>query len=383
VSGSKAIYLDYAATTPCDERVIAAMLPYFAEQFGNPMAVYRQGQRAFAVLANARRTLANGLNCAASELIFTSGGSEADNLAVRGVLTASRALGKQHLITSNIEHKAILATAQQLQAEFGCTLTVLPASADGQISPSQLAEAIRPDTALVSLAWGNNEIGSVNPIRELAQVCQARGVWFHSDAVQAASHLPIDLQDLGVDLLSLAAHKFYGPKGVGLLYVREGVPLLPTQTGGAQENNLRAGTHNLPLIVGMAKAFQILQEERAHWETHCRTLRDACIAGLLGRLGTEQAVLTGHPSERLPNHASFALHGVDANELLMHLDLQGIAASSGSACNTGNPEPSAVLLALGYAREWAMGALRLTVGRQTTLAEVHTAVQTIAQIVGA
>lgn len=366
------IYLDHAATTPVDDRVLAAMLPYFSEHFGNPNSIHAWGRRAEKAQEQARRTLAECLNCQPREIIFTSGGSEADNLAIRGAAFAERARrGANHLITAPTEHEAVLNTMRQLRDHFGFTLTELPVDEFGRVSPADLARAIRPETALVSLMYANNEVGSINPIADLAAVCRERGARLHTDAVQAASQLPLDVQHLGVDYLSLGAHKLYGPKGVGALYVRAGAPLLPTQTGGAQEEARRAGTQNVPLIVGLAEAVRLTVAERAAHNARFAALRDTLITGVLQAV--PRARLTGHPTDRLPNHASFVFQGVDGNDLLMRLDLHGLAASSGSACKTGNPKPSGVLLALGLPPAWAFGSLRLTVGRATTPGQVQRA----------
>jgi cysteine desulfurase len=363
------IYLDFAATTPVDERVLDAMLPFFSETFGNPSSVHRWGQRAERALEQARRDVAEVLNCEPAELIFTSGGSEADNLALRGTALAIReATGANHLVTTPIEHDAVLSTMRQLRDHFGFSLTVLPVDSSGQVSTADLAAALAMPTALVSVIYASNEIGTVQPLPEIARICRARGARLHTDAVQAASQLDVDVQRLGVDLLSLGAHKFYGPKGVGALYSRAGGPLLPTQTGGGHEHGLRAGTPNLPYIVGLAAALKITASERERNNARFAALRDRIIAGVLAAI--PDSALTGHPADRLPNHASFVLRGMDGNELLMHLDLAGIAVSSGSACKTGDPEPSEVLLALGLPREWALGSLRVTVGRGTTDAHV-------------
>lgn len=374
------IYLDFAATTPVDARVLAAMQPYFSADFGNPSSVHRWGQQAERALERARRDVASVLNCQPDEVIFTSGGSEADNLALRGAALAAReAGGASHLITSPIEHSAVLSTLRQLRDHFGFTLTILPVDKYGLVAPDDLAQAIRPDTALVSIMYACNEIGTTEPIAELAEVCRERNVLLHSDAVQAASQLNLDVQRLGVDYLALGAHKFYGPKGVGALYVRDGRPLLPTQTGGAHEHGLRAGTPNLPYVVGLSEALKITAAEREVHNLHFVGLRDRLIAGLLACV--PDSALTGHPTRRLHNHASFVIQGVDGNELLMHLDLAGIGASSGSACKTGDPEPSEVLLALGLSREAALGSLRLTVGRPTTNAQVRRVLDVLPGIV--
>ena len=356
------------------------MQPYFSAEFGNPSSLHRWGQQAERALERARRQVAEVLNCRPSEVIFTSGGSEADNLALRGAALAAReARGARDLITSPIEHSAVLSTLRQLRDHFGFTLTILPVDDTGRVSPDDLANAIRPDTAVVSVMAACNEIGTIEPLADLAAICRGRGVRLHTDAVQAASQLPLDVQRLGVDYLALGAHKFYGPKGVGALYVREGSPLLPTQTGGEHENGLRAGTPNVPYIVGLAEALQITAAERETHNARFAALRDRLITGLLAAIPDSR--LTGHPTQRLPNHASFVFPGIDGNELLMHLDLAGIAASSGSACKTGDPEPSEVLLALGLQREVALGSLRLTVGRPTSEAEVARAVEVVPGIV--
>jgi cysteine desulfurase len=364
------IYLDYAATTPVDPRVLPAMQPYFSADFGNPSSVHHFGRRAERALEQARRDVAALLNCSAREIIFTSCGSEADNLALRGgALAAREQRGAAHLVTTPIEHAAVLATARQLRDHFGFRVTEVPVAPDGRVDPDEVARAITPETALVSVMYANNEIGTIEPIAEIAAVCRKHGVPLHTDAVQAASQLDVDVQKLGVSLLAIGAHKFYGPKGVGALYVRQGTPLLPTQTGGAHEGGLRAGTPNVPYIVGMAEALKITTAERDTHNARFQKLRERVIEGVLRTV--PDSALTGHRTERLPNHASFVFRGVNGNDLLMHLDVAGIAASSGSACKTGDPKPSEVLLALGLSAEWALGSLRLTVGRQTTSADVE------------
>ncbi len=363
------IYLDHAATTPVDPRVLAAMLPYFSEDYGNPSSAHTFGRRAEKAVEQARREVAAVLNCAPAEIVFTGCGSEADNLALRGAALAAREQrGANHLIVSAIEHDAVLATARQLRDHFGFALTELPPDGEGRLSADAVARALRPDTALVSAMYANNEIGTIEPIADIAQVCRARGVPLHTDAVQAASQLEVDVQKLGVDYLALGAHKFYGPKGVGALYLRPGAPILPMLTGGGHERGLRAGTSNVPYIVGLAEALKLTAAEREVHNAHFRALRERLIAGVSSAVPHSR--LTGHRTERLPNHASFVFQGVDGNELLIRLDLLGLAASSGSACKTGDPKPSGVLLALGLPPAWALGSLRLTVGRQTTEADL-------------
>ncbi len=359
------VYLDFAATTPVDRRVFDRMAPYFEGAFGNPSSIHRWGQQAEAALEEARATVASVLGCAPEEILFTSGGSESDNLALRGAAFAERGRrGAGHILTTPVEHDAVLRTAEQLERLHGFVLELLPVDDHGRVSAEDLAQRIRPDTAVVSVIYANNEIGTINPIAELAAVCRARGVPFHTDAVQAASQLPIHVSKLGVDLMSLGAHKFYGPKGVGALYVRQGTHLVPAQTGGSHERGLRAGTPNVPLIVGLAAALKIVDEEREAHNGRFTRHRDRILTEVVGAVPLART--TGHPTERLPNHASFVFHQVDGNQLLAALDLAGYAVSSGSACKTGDPEPSQVLLALGLPPSWALGSLRVTVGRTTS-----------------
>jgi cysteine desulfurase len=363
------IYLDYAATTPVDARVLDAMLPYFNETFGNPSSVHRYGQQAEAALDQARQTLAEGLNCEPEEVIFTSCGSESDNLALRGAALVGREQGKNVILTSKLEHHAVSKTAEQLAEYFGFELVWLEPDEYGMIHPETVERALDDHTALVSLMYANNEIGTINPIREIAVVCRQHGVPFHTDAVQAAAYMPVDVEGLGVDMLSLGAHKFYGPKGIGALYVRQGIKLYPSQTGGGQEFGLRAGTQNVPYIVGMAKAFGLVCEERQARNEQLRPLRDQVIGTVLEQV--PDARLTGQPERRMPNHASFVLKSVDGNLLLTLLDAAGFACSSGSACKTGNPEPSEVMTAIGLSREWGLGSLRVTLGIHTTPEQVE------------
>ncbi len=374
------IYLDHAATTPVDGRVLAAMLPYFSDDYGNPSSSHTFGRRAEKAVEQARRDVAACLNCSPAEIIFTGCGSEADNLALRGAALAVREQrGAGHLVVSAIEHEAVSATARQLRDHFGFALTELAPDSEGRVSAEAVARALRPDTALVSVMYANNEIGTIEPVAEIAQVCRERGVLLHTDAVQAASQLDVDVHKLGVDYLALGAHKFYGPKGVGALYLRAGAPVLPILTGGGHERGLRAGTSNVPYIVGLAEALKITVAERETHNDHFRALRDRLIDSVLRLVPESQ--LSGHRTRRLPNHASFVFRGADGNELLMRLDLLGIAASSGSACKTGDPKPSNVLLALGLSPEWALGSLRVTVGRQTTDAHLDRLLEVLPEAV--
>lgn len=366
---SDKVYLDYAASTPVDSRVIDAMLPYFDQHFGNPSSTHFYGQKAEAAIENARETIARALNCNPYEVVFTSCGSESDNLALRGAAWASRQeRGADHILISPVEHHAVSHTAQQLADLFEFELEYLPIDEFGMVRPDTVAELLRPSTAIVSVIHANNEIGTLNPIAEIGTVCQEKGVPFHSDSVQGAAHLPVDVQELNVDLLAIGAHKFYGPKGVGALYVREGIKLQPSQTGGSQELGRRAGTQNTPYIVGMGEAFRLVQAEHNQRHDQALAMRIRIIGHVLEEI--PDVVLTGHPSERLSNHASFAFKDVDGNNLLMLLDVEGFACSSGSACKTGNPEPSGVLTALGLSPDWGLGSLRVTVGKDTTPLEV-------------
>lgn len=373
-------YFDYAATTPVDRRVLEAMLPYFTETFGNPSSVHVFGQAAEAALEDARESVARSLNCRPDEIIFTSCGSESDNLALRGAAFAAREKrGARHLLVSPVEHHAVSRTAEQLAHLHGFELEWLPVDESGQVAPQAVAKRLRFDTALVSVIYANNEIGTVNRIAEIGSICREHGTPFHTDAVQAAAYLPVDVQGLNVDLMAIGAHKFYGPKGVGALYVRKGTELIPSQTGGSQEFGLRAGTSNIPYIVGLAEALRLAQEERREHAAHLRPLRDELIGRILEEIPHSR--LTGHPVERLPNHASFVFEGVDGNALLAMLDVEGFACSSGSACKTGSPEPSEVLTALSLERSWSLGSLRVTLGKFTTAEEIRAFLEVLPQVV--
>ncbi len=374
------IYLDYAATTPVDPRVRDAMMPYFSASFGNPSSVHRYGQQAEAAIESARETVASALNCRADEIVFTSCGSESDNLALRGAALAMREkTGANRIATSKAEHHAVSKTVEQLEKHFGFEVKWLDVDEHGMVQSQTIERALNAKTALVSVMYANNEIGTINPIHEIAEVCHQHNVLFHTDAVQAVPYLPIDIQSLGVDLLSLGAHKFYGPKGVGVLYVRKGTPLISSQTGGGQENNLRAGTQNVPYVVGLAEALHLTVEEREQRIAHVQPLRDQIIGAVLETIPDSR--LTGHMETRLPNHASFAFKNVDGNLLLTLLDAAGFACSSGSACKTGNPEPSEVMDAIGLSREWGLGSLRITLGVNTTVEQIDSFIRTLPSII--
>ena len=356
------------------------MLPYFDQKYGNSSSIHKYGQQAEGALEASRQVVADFIGSKSKEIIFTSCGSESDNLALRGVAFAERkSRGASHILISPVEHHAISNTAYQLQELHGFEVETIPVDQYGMVDPDEVQKRIRPETAIVSVIHANNEIGSVNPIDEIGKICHSRGIRFHTDAVQGAAHLPVNVDTLNVDLMSIGAHKFYGPKGVGVLYVREGTPLVPSLTGGGQENNLRAGTHNIPYIVGLAKAFDLAQQGLQERLSHYLPLRDRIINQILDEIPS--AKLTGHPSLRLPNHTSFVFKGVDGNTLLMMLDASGYACSSGSACKTGDPEPSDVVLALGFPREWSLGSLRVTIGQMTTIEEIEGFLETLPDLI--
>lgn len=370
------VYLDHSATTPVRPEVVEAMLPYFTERFANPSSLYAPSREVRRVVDRARETVAAALGCAPGEIIFTSGGSESDNLALKGVAFASRERGR-HIITTPIEHHAVLHTAEYL-ARFGFAVTYLPVDRDGLVDLGELARALTPGTVLVSAIWANNEIGTLQPVAEMAALLRERGIPFHTDAVQAPGNLPIDVGALGVDLLSLSAHKFYGPKGLGVLYVRKGTPFLPQQQGGGQELGRRAGTENTAGIVGLAAALDLATRDLGTTSNRLARLRDRLIDGVLRIEGTR---LTGHPTQRLPGHASFVFDGVDGEALLLNLDREGICASGGSACASGALEPSHVLRAIGVPERAIHGALRLTPGASTTDAEIDRVLDVVPRLV--
>lgn len=358
------IYMDYSATTPMDARVVDAMTPYFSASFGNPSSVHRYGQQAEAAVDSAREMVASVLNCRPDEIIFTSCGSESDNLAIRGAAYAMREkTGAKWILASRAEHPAVTKTLLHLEKYEGFLIEWLDVDEYGMVTPESVSKAICENTAVVSVMYANNEIGTINPIKDIARICRANNILFHTDAVQAAAYLPVDVDEFGVDVMSLGGHKFYGPKGVGALYVRKGTPLLPHLTGGGQEFSLRAGTQNVPYIVGFAEALRLTDEEREQRVAHVQPLRDQVIGTILETIPDSR--LTGHMESRLPHHASFVFKDVDGNLLLTLLDAAGFACSSGSACKTGNPEPSEVMNAIGLSRAWGLGSLRVTLGKDT------------------
>ncbi len=378
----RTIYLDHSATTPLRPEVWEAMQPYFTEFYGNPSSIHTIGRRANVALEGARRTIAELLNSTPRTIIFTSGGTEGDNSALRGIALARRQMsGANRIITTPIEHHAVLHTAYDLRDHFGFDLTLLPVNHEGLVNPSDVAAALGngSDVALLSVMYANNEIGTIQPIAEIGALCRELGVPFHTDAVQAAGKLSLDVDALNVDALSVSAHKFYGPKGVGFLYLRNGTPYLPVQTGGSHEGDRRAGTENVPGIVGMAKAFALVEDERPTEVERLRLLREHLIGTLLESV--DGASLTGARIARLDNIASFVIRGVEAEGVLIGLDLAGIAASSGSACTSASQQPSHVLEAIGIAPTDAQGALRLSLGHSTTPEDIAYVIEKVPQIV--
>lgn len=371
------IYADNAATTRLSATALAAMLPYLTEQYGNPSSLYTLGQTAATALAQARETVARCLHCRPEEIVFTSGGSEADNQAILSAARWGKRQGKTHIISTAFEHHAVLHTLQKLEKE-GFTVTLLDVHADGRITPQQVEAAITQDTCLVTVMYANNEIGTIQPIGEIGAICRARKVPFHTDAVQAAGHLAIDVGAEQIDMLSLSAHKFHGPKGVGALYVRKGIPLLPLIEGGAQERRKRAGTENVAGIVGLAAALQTACDHLEANAAKVTALRDKLIDGLAA---IPHAALNGDRDHRLPGNVNVCFEGVEGESLLLLLDDRGICASSGSACTSGSLDPSHVLLAIGRPHEVAHGSLRLSLCEENTEAEVDTMLREIPKVV--
>jgi cysteine desulfurase len=373
----KVVYMDHAATTPVDPRVLEAMLPTLTEVYGNASSIHQVGQAARKLVEDARLKVASAIHAKPGEIYFTAGGTEADNTAVFGVTEALKDKKGKHVITTGIEHHAIYDTFLWLK-EQGFEVTTLPVDEFGRVNPKDVEDAIRPDTILVSIMHANNEIGTIQPIAEIGAITRAKGVYFHVDAVQTVGHVPVDVHKMNIDLLSLAAHKFYGPKGVGALYIRRGVRIKQLIHGGAQERGLRPGTENVPGIVGMGKAIELAlmsMEEEAKTE---QALREKLIQGLLK---IEDVRLNGHPTERLPGNVNVSISYIEGESILLSLDLLGICASSGSACTSGSLEPSHVLLNIGLDHPTAHGSLRLTLGRQNTEQEVDYVLQVLPDVI--
>ncbi|MFP6566247.1 MAG: IscS subfamily cysteine desulfurase [Dehalococcoidia bacterium] len=377
------IYMDHAATTAVRPEALEAMLPYFGVSFGNPSSIYTLAQEARNAVDDARQTIAGLIGCRISELIFTSGGTESDNTALKGVAFALRNVGN-HIITTAIEHHAILHTCHQLE-QFGFDVTYLPVDRHGLVDPDDVAKAITDRTILVSVMLANNEIGTIEPVAAIARTVKQearrldRNILMHTDAVQGAGFLDLNVRELGVDLMSLSAHKFHGPKGVGVLYVKRGTPFEPQMMGGGQERERRSGTENVPGIVGMAEAFRLACQERKTTAARCVAMRDRIIEGLQVRV--EHAHLNGHPVERLPNNVNISFEAVEGEPILLGLDFAGISASSGSACSSASLEPSHVLLAIGLTAELAQGSVRITLGKDNTDEEVDYMLSVIPDLV--
>ncbi len=366
MSSEMQIYLDHGASTPVHPRVMEAMLPHWMVNYGNPSSTHEYGRLAHRALEQSRQTIASLINAQPDEIIFTGCGSESDNLAVRGAMWAARKNNSgNHLIISSIEHSAVLNTAVQLRDLHHFDLTILPVDQHGLIDPAAVEAAIRPETVLISIMAANNEVGTIQPIEAIGAVAQKHNVLFHTDAIQLAAVRRWDMVKMPIDMMSMAPHKFYGPKGIGVLYAKSGIELVSGLTGGGQEDGRRAGTSNVAYAVGTAVAMQLAVAELDQRNTHYQTLRDQLITGLLATF-PDDCILTGHPTQRLPHNASFAFRNLSGNDLLMHLDMAGIAASSGSACKSGDPKPSRMLEAMGLDADWTKGGLRLTVGSQNT-----------------
>ena len=379
-SSRNGIYLDYSATTPVAPEVFEAMQPYFTATFGNASSTHGFGRDAAAALDEAHTVVGCAIGARASEITFTGCGTESDNLALRGVAFAARKNGRgNHLISSQMEHHAVEGTVHQLHDLFGFDITMLPVDGCGRVDPGDVRRAIRPDTILVSVMLGNNEVGTMQAVSEIGRVCREGGVLFHTDAVQCPAYMPVDVNELNVDLLALSSHKFYGPKGSGVLYMRDGTPYIPVFTGGGHERGRRPGTVSVANAVGTAAALKYVSGQRNEQAVRLSQLRDRLIAGVLANV--PDARVSGHPTDRMPHHASFVFKGIDGETLQMALDVEGIAVSTGSACTSGNPEPSPVLLAMGIPAEWALGGLRITLGYHTTQAEIDTVIATLPRCV--
>jgi len=373
----KRIYLDYAATTPTHPDVVKAMLPYFTDVFGNPSSIYSYGQEAKEAVEEARTKVAALIGARDEETVFTSGGTEADNFALKGVAFANENKGN-HIITSSVEHHAVIETCKFLERR-GFSVTYLPVDEYGLVAPDDVKKAITNKTILISVMHANNEIGTIEPIAEIGKITREAEIYFHTDAVQTVGHIPLDVNELGVDLLSMSAHKLYGPKGVGALYIRKGTKLISFMHGGEQERRRRGSTENIPGIVGFGKAVELVQQEMAGEAERLTHLRDHLIKGLLERM--DHTRLNGHPLKRLPNNVNISVDFVEGESMILNLDLDGICASTGSACSSSSLEPSHVLLAMGLSHEQAHGSLRFSLGKWTTEKEIEQVLDTLPRIV--
>ena len=371
------IYLDYAATTPTHPDVVKTMLPYFTEKFGNPSAIYACAQETKAAIEDARSKVARLLGARDEEIVFTSGGTESNNFAIKGTAFANKRKGN-HIITNVIEHHAVLETCHFLE-KMGYRLTILPVDSYGRVSPDDVRNAITPKTILITIMMANNEIGTIQPIAEISKIAREAGVYLHTDAVQTACHLPINVDELGVDMLSMSAHKFYGPKGVGALYLRKGTRLVSFMHGGGQERNRRASTENVPGIVGMGKAVELAMEEIDAEAKRITRLRDKLIKGLFDKI--DPLRLNGHPQKRLPNNVNISIAFVEGEAICLNLDVEGICASTGSACSSGSLEPSHVMLALKLPPEEMRSSIRFSLGKWTTDEEIEYVLDVLPRIV--
>ena len=371
------IYLDHAATTPTRPEVLKAMLPYFADSFGNPSSIYSYGQEARGAVEDARIKVAELIGARSEEIIFTSGGTEADNFALKGIAYASERQGN-HIITTSIEHHAVLEVCEFLEKR-GLKITCLPVDRFGLVDPGDVKKAITDKTILISVIHASNEVGTIEPVEEIGKIAREAGVYFHSDAVQTVGHIPVNVEDLRVDLLAISGHKLYGPKGVGALYVRKGTRLVSLIHGGTQERRRRAGTENVPAIVGLGKAVELAGQEMGKDARRLAGLRDKLMKGLEEKI--DHIRLNGHPTRRLPNNVNISIDFVEGESMILNLDLEGVCASTGSACSSASLEPSHVLLALGLSPEQAHGSLRFTLGRENSEADVERVLEVLPGIV--
>ena len=371
------IYLDYAATTPTHPEVVKTMLPYFSEVSGNPSSIYSYGQEAKGAIEEARGKVADLIRAQSEEIVFTSGGTEADNFAIKGIAYANESKGN-HIITSSIEHHAVIETCKFLERR-GFRVTYLPVDEYGLVAPEDVKRAITDKTILISVMHASNEIGTIEPIAEIGRIAREAGIYFHTDAVQTVGHIPVNADELGAALLSMSAHKLYGPKGVGALYIRKGTKLIPFMHGGEQERRRRASTENVPGIVGFGKAVELAQQEMSEEAGRLAYLRDQLIKGLLEQI--DHTRLNGHPVKRLPNNVNVSVDFVEGESMLLNLDLEGICASTGSACSSSSLEPSHVLLALGLSHEQAHGSLRFSLGKWTTKEEIGRVLEVLPLVV--
>ncbi len=375
---ARTIYLDHSATTAVHPKVVEAMLPYFTEKYGNPSSIYALGREARQAMDRARENVAAALGAKPDEIIFTGGGTESDNLAIKGVAFASRSRG-DHIITSQIEHHAVLHTCEHLEKQFGFKVTYLPVDQHGLVDPAEVERAITDRTILITIMHANNEVGTIEPIAEIGQIARDHKIPLHTDAVQSFANIPINVDDLNVDLLTISGHKIYGPKGIGALYLRRRTPFVPQQQGGGQERRRRAGTENVPGIVGLSAAVSLLETLRADYSGRVLGLRDRLITGVLRAVPDSR--LNGHPTKRLANNANFAFEYVEGESILLNLDFAGVAASSGSACTSASLEPSHVLLAMGLEPQIAHGSVRMTLGIDNSEADIDYVLEVLPPII--